>query len=398
MREKRETVMKITVVSDVLGEENNGTTVAAYNLIRFLKKRGHDVRVLCSDQSKAGEEGFFVVPNLNLGAPLNAYLKKVGVALSRPQKEIVEAALDGVEHVHSILPFALGKMALHVAQEKGISVTAGFHMQAENFTSHIGMNKVEPANKIVYQYIYNGFYQYVDGIHYPTQFIRDTFESAMGVQTNGYVISNGVHGYVQKRAVEKPAAYADKTVILSVGRYSREKSQDTLLKAVGLSKYADKIQLILAGQGQKEGKYKRLAKRLPVPPVLQFFSRDEMLDVLNYADLYVHPAEVELEGIACLEAIACGKLVVVSDSDRSATRGFAVDERCVFANRNPKDLARVIDYWIENPKERAACEQKYLDEAHIFDQEACMLRMEEMIFDVVKKKRENKLIANTENA
>ena len=30
-------MMKITIVCDVLGEENNGTTIAAMNLIRFLK-------------------------------------------------------------------------------------------------------------------------------------------------------------------------------------------------------------------------------------------------------------------------------------------------------------------------------------------------------------------------
>ncbi len=382
--------MKITVVSDVLGEENNGTTIAAYNLIRYLKKQGHEVNVLCSDQSKVGEEGFFVVPNLNLGKPLNEYLKKVGVALSKPQREIVEAALEGAEHVHSILPFALGKMALTVAHERGITVTAGFHMQAENFTSHIKMNKFHPANKLVYQYIYNGFYKYVDGIHYPTKFIRDTFEGEMNVQTNGYVISNGVHAYVRKKEVEKPAQYKDKIVILSVGRLSREKSQDTLLKAVLYSKYKDKIQIILGGQGQKERAYKRLAKKLPVPPVMQFFPREEMIDLINYADIYAHPAEVELEGIACLEAIACGKLVIVSNSKLSATHNFAVDERCVFENRDPKDLARVIDYWIEHPEEKAACEERYLKEAVTFDQEECMKRMEEMIFEVVAKGKQAK--------
>lgn len=33
--------MKILVVCDVLGKENNGTTIAAMNLIRYLKSRGH---------------------------------------------------------------------------------------------------------------------------------------------------------------------------------------------------------------------------------------------------------------------------------------------------------------------------------------------------------------------
>ena len=381
--------MKITVVSDVLGEENNGTTIAAYNLIRHLKKQGHDVRVLCSDQTKKGEEGFFVVPNLHLVKPLDNYLKKVGVALSKPQREIVEAALDGVEHVHSILPFALGKMALKVAHEKGITVTAGFHMQAENFTSHVKLNKIHPINKLVYKYIYNGFYKYVDGIHYPTQFIRETFEKEIKTTTNGYVISNGVHGYVQRKSVEKPEEYKDKIVILSVGRLSREKSQDTLLKAVAYSKYKDKIQIILGGQGQKEKAYKKLAKKLPIPPVMRFFSREKMIDVFNYADIYAHPAEVELEGIACLEAIACGKLVIVSNSKLSATRHFAVDSRCVFENRNPKDLARVLDYWIENLGERASVEQKYLDESVTFNQDECMKRMEQMMFEVMENKKKS---------
>ena len=34
--------MKIAIVCDVLGEENNGTTIAAMNLIRSLKAKGHD--------------------------------------------------------------------------------------------------------------------------------------------------------------------------------------------------------------------------------------------------------------------------------------------------------------------------------------------------------------------
>lgn len=41
--------MKITIVCDVLGEENNGTTIAAMNLIRSLKAKGHNVTVVCPD-------------------------------------------------------------------------------------------------------------------------------------------------------------------------------------------------------------------------------------------------------------------------------------------------------------------------------------------------------------
>ena len=44
--------MKITIICDVLGRENNGTTIAAMNLIRSLKSKGHDVTVVCPDEDK----------------------------------------------------------------------------------------------------------------------------------------------------------------------------------------------------------------------------------------------------------------------------------------------------------------------------------------------------------
>ena len=59
--------MKIVIACDVLGEENNGTTIAAMNLIRYLKKRGHEVRVICPDEERRGQEGCFVVRQLHVG-------------------------------------------------------------------------------------------------------------------------------------------------------------------------------------------------------------------------------------------------------------------------------------------------------------------------------------------
>lgn len=378
--------MVITVVCDVLGEENNGTTIASMNLIRHLRSCGHTVRVLCPDQDKRGQDGYYVVDNLHLGKWLDAYVKKVGVTLSKPQKDVVYAALDGAEHVHIMLPFGLGTCALKTAQEMGISTTAGFHMQAENLTSYLKLNRVRWLNKSVYRYIYKHFYRFVDGVHYPTEFIRQTFENSVKHITNGYVISNGVHEYVQKRPSQRPKAFDGKFVILSTGRYAREKSQDTLIQAVGLSKHAGEIQLILGGQGVKEEYYRKLSQSLPVYPIFRFYSRTELIDVLNYADMYVHPAEFELEGIACLEAVACGKLTVVSDSPLSATKELALDERCIFRRRNAKSLARVIDYWIEHPEQRAEYERRYLERAVAFRQDECMKRMEEMILGVHRAK------------
>lgn len=377
--------MNITIVCDVLGEVTNGTVVVTKNLINALKNKGHNVKILCANQDFKGKEGYFVVPNYNFGKPLNDYVEKVGVTLAKPDKKIIEEALVGSDIIHIMVPLSLGLATAKIARKMNIPMTAGFHMQAENFSSHLKIEKLKLANIAVYKYIYKHLYKYCVAIHYPTDFIRGVFESNIKKMTPGHVISNGVHGYVQKRDVSKPQEFNDKIVILSTGRYGREKSQDTLIKAIALSKYKDKIQLILAGLGPKEKLYKRLSKKLPIKPIFKVFSRTDIIDVLNYCDLYVHPADVELEGIACLEAVVCGKLTIVSDSKLSATKGFAVSDKCIFKKRDPKDLARVIDYWIENPEEKKIFEQKYLESAHNYNLDECMDKMEEMILSVIKK-------------
>lgn len=383
--------MIVTIVCDVLGEENNGTTIAAMNLIRFLKSQGHTVKILCGDQDKIGQENCYIVPNFDFGKLLNAYVKKVGVKIAKPDEKIVRQAIQGADVVHIMIPLGLGISAVKVANELNIPVTAGFHMQAENLTCYIKLNKIKFINNYVYKFIYKKLYKKVDGIHYPTNFIKNIFERRIKHNTPAYVISNGVHSYVKKRESQRPKELEGKIIVLSTGRYAREKSQDTLIKAMKYSKYKDKIQLIFAGQGVKEKYYKKLAKKLGIEPIFKFYSRTEIIDVLNYSDFYVHPAEAELEGIACLEAIACGKMTLVSNSKLSATKEFAIDDKCIFKCRNPKDLARVLDYWIEHPEEKAEYEKKYLETSTVYNQDECMKKMERILFEVIDaKKRKTK--------
>ena len=373
--------MKITVVCDVLGTENNGTTIAAMNLIRYLKAKGHDVVVVCSDEEKKGRNGYVVMPRLNLG-PLNGYVKKNGVSLSRPDNKILEPVIWDSDVVHIMLPFALGQAALKLCLKHQIPVTAGFHMQAENFTSHIFMKDNPVANNLTYRTIYNNFYKYVDAVHYPTDFIREVFEKAVGHKTNAYVISNGVNDRFKPNGAKKPPEFRNKFVILFSGRYSKEKSHSVLIDAAALSKHERQIQLIFAGDGPLKDMLKERSKKLTNKPVFVFFPHEQMLNVLNYADLYVHPAEIEIEAIACMEALSCGQVPIIANSPRCATKKYALDERNLFENRDPQDLADKIDYFIEHPEEIAAYRERYKGIVAELSQEACMSRMEEMLYEV----------------
>ena len=176
-------------------------------------------------------------------------------------------------------------------------------------------------------------------------------------------------------------------MVLFTGRYSREKSHRVLLDAVAQSRNRDRIQLIFAGAGPQEAHLREHAEQLGIPmPIMQFYSRKELVSTINMADLYVHPAEIEIEAISCLEAIACGRVPLIADSPRSATRYFALTDKNLFHYNNSADLAEKMDWWLEHPQERQQCARDYLGYAHQFDFDTCMDAMEQMLKDAVEAK------------
>ncbi len=377
--------MIITIVSDVLGEENNGTTIAAMNLVRSMRSRGHEVRVVCADEDKRGLPDYYIVPTMGFG-PIDSYVKKNGVSLAKADRRVLEEAIHGADVVHAMLPYSLGAGAARAARRLGVPLTGGCHALAENLTSHLFLMHCGLANLITYKAFYRRLYRHCVCVHYPSQMICDLFEGATLPKPHR-VISNGIIGSFKPASAQKPEPFRDRFVILFTGRYSKEKAHKVLIDGVSRSGYRDSIQLIFAGAGPLEGKLRAYAsKRLHIPPMFGFFPRRELQRIIGYADLYVHPAHYEAEGIACLEAMACGKVILSSDSQKSATRGFALNARSLYRYDDPDSLARAIDYWIEHPAEKEKWASAYARYAGRFDFEACMDEMEEMFYDAAGKK------------
>ena len=377
-------VMNITIVCDVLGEPNNGTSVAAYNLINHLKSQGHDVRVVCCDADKKGESGFCIVPTLNLGPIVNAALARNEVVPAKADPVILEEAIKDADVVHLLMPFPLSWKAVKICEKYGVPMTASFHVQAENFTCHLGMMKSNIATKEVYKYFYKKVYDHCTLTHYPTEFIKEDFESNIKKHVPSRVISNGVsESFFEPAPLEAIIRQKQKNnkkfTIVVVGRYSSEKAQQVLIRAVAKSKYKDRIKLIMAGEGPKGRMYRRLVKRNGVDCEMRFIEHNELKEVLNAADLYVHTAYVELESIACLEAIVTGLVPIICDSKRSAARFFAQDDRCLYRKWDPEDLKNKIEYFMDNPEELNACKEKYKTQANVSRLGECMNKMEEML-------------------
>lgn len=372
--------MKILLVIDQFGDANNGTTISAMRFADMLKQHGHEVRVVSTGDE---EEGKYVVQEWHMPF-FDRIIKEQGMAFARPDKVLLEEATRSVDVVHFLMPFALSIEGRKIAERLGVPHTAAFHVQPENITYTIGMGKWTGLNTAIYRGFRDLFYNHFRRIHCPSNFI------AGELRKNGYtaqlhVISNGIDGDFVYRKAEKSPELADKFVILNIGRFSNEKRQDILIEAAARSKYADRIQLVFAGQGPNQKKYEQLAEKLPHAPIMRFFTKAELMDIMAMSDLYVHAADAEIEAISCMEAFASGLVPVIANSAKSATPQFALDERSLFTAGDSGDLTQKIDYWLEHEDERREMEKRYVEHGRQYSLDHCVRQIEEMFLQEIRE-------------
>ena len=181
-----------------------------------------------------------------------------------------------------------------------------------------------------------------------------------------HVISNGV---AQEFKKSDSPDLRDNGVfrIIVMGRLSGEKGQDIIIKAVSLCRNKDKIDLCFAGQGPREKYYRALSKKLGVKAdFIGAYGKEQIIERIYGSHLYVHAAEIEVEGITCIEAFSCGRVPVISDSPLAATKQFAIDRKSIFKSKDPSSLAERIDYFIDNPGERLKLEELYAERGKLY--------------------------------
>ena len=382
--------MIITFACDVLGEENNGTTIATLNVARAMRKRGHEVRIICPDEDRRGQEGFYVVPKVNFG-PFNGYVAHNGVVLSSTKdKETIRKAVEGADVVHFNFGGFLSQYTVQLCKQLGIPTTASMHTQAENYTNHVGLQRWHFANHVWYMHLYRILFRYVDAIHYPSEFIHRLFEKECRFTSNAYVISNGIQSDFKRIPVTRPAEWEGKTIIAFTARYSREKQHVDLFRAMKYSKHREDIILLMPGAGPLEKKFRtKYSRWCANPPILGFHDHDEMVKLLNMVDIYCHVGRVDIEPISCLEAISIGLPPILTDSKFSSVSSFAIDpELNVYHAGDARDLAKKIDFFIDHPDIAKENGQKYLGYAERFDFERSMDLMEKMYLEVIAKHKE----------
>lgn len=398
--------LKLLFVINNLYTRGNGLSASARRTITLLRERGHDVRVLSSGTAEQAQACNFTAPEFTLPArrfPLaDAIISAQGYAFAKPERKVIKQAVAWADVVHLEEPFGLQARTAHAAKRAGKPALATYHIHPENITATIHLDGLWPLNALLLASWRRRIYALAQVVQCPSDSVRQRLQR-WGLGDKLVTISNGVG-----LAPSKPAA-GTKTEccapdgrqvetkqtpgeaqpvgeqiyhLLVVGRFSREKDQATILKAMCHSRYASQIQLVFAGRGPTEKSLRRAASHLVRDGVLKhapsfnFFDAAGLDTQAEQADLYIHAAFIEVEGLSCLEVLRHGVVPVIAHSPLTATSQFALDAHSRFKARDLKALARAIDYWLSDNDRRQTEAQKYLNIGAHYDINDCVSRLE----------------------
>lgn len=133
-------------------------------------------------------------------------------------------------------------------------------------------------------------------------------------------------------------------IVCMVGRFSEQKDQKTLIKAIG--ELTDNTHLILIGEGPSKLHLKEFSEKLALQDRVHFLGfRSDVERVLKSSDIVVLSSNWEGFGLAAVEGMAAGKPVIATDVP--GLREVVKDAGILFTKGDYKELANKIS-WLNN--------------------------------------------------
>ena len=381
------------MICDPIGGNKSGVVVSTLRFARLLRERGHHVIFIGAksaehkmhsehDGSKAYRFRSLPVPKSNgwnLAFPTVKELKKIF------QDEKIDI-------VHIILPMSGSVMAIKAAKKLDIKIVAHSHSQPENLFMDAPKFIQPTLNKLWNKYLM-WTYGKVEALIYPSEMARGLLDKLSKKNQPSHVVSNGINTEEFKTVsigdFHSRFNIPENTVkLLFVGRLFPEKSVDTLIKAIPhiIKKHPDTHFMIVGGGHQRE-KLEKLSENLGVNKFITFLglvSDEDKVLAYNASDIFVLPSLAELEGMVVLEAMACGKPIIISDAPMSASRFFVDGNGFLFETKNHKDLAEKASQLIGDKNLRQKMGAVSLQKSKNYDIQRSADKLEEIYYGVLE--------------
>ncbi|MGC9190974.1 MAG: glycosyltransferase [Candidatus Micrarchaeia archaeon] len=313
--------LNIAFYSDTYLPAVDGVVTSITSMRSELERRGHNVYLFVSGNEHtkrlvSKDPGIFVVPS----AKFKKY-PQYNIALF-PFITYFKFKKIKPDILHTHTPFSMGAYALLLGKLNRMPVVGSFHTL---FTEKSVINEYFPASPILKRYAVKYswkyaryFYNRCDKTIVPSEAIK-ALVSRKGIR-NAVTIPNGIDTKRFNPGVDGSAirehllGHSKKKIVFYVGRLSKEKHLDVLIKAI--KRLDSDYMLVVGGTGPAMDYYKNLVGRLNMHDRVKFvgFIDDKLLPkYYKAADLLCLPSTFETQGIVSLEAMAVGKPVVGAD-------------------------------------------------------------------------------------
>jgi 1,2-diacylglycerol-3-alpha-glucose alpha-1,2-glucosyltransferase len=251
-----------------------------------------------------------------------------------------------VVHAHTFGPIALFLVLVHKAIGKAVVIHA--HTTPQDM-----VNSYSGANffRICLPGYLHFYYNLADVCIAPSAYTKEILCSTLKVKRRIVVLSNGIDSNSCKCNEEYAATFKrefgldDRPLVLSIGLVFLRKGIGDFVDA---AKKLPNFQFVWVGRILKWPFLPRAAKRIlaNAPKNVLFTGRvNTICNALSAAQVFMFPSYEENQGIAALEAAACGLPVIVRDLP--AYGGFVDGENCLKFTTN-EELARAIEGLIKN--------------------------------------------------
>jgi 1,2-diacylglycerol 3-alpha-glucosyltransferase len=318
--------MRILIASQAYYPSFNGQAIFTINLAEGLARSGHQVLVATSSEKgpayRSRRNGIQISAlrsiALNYLHPDLFFSPLPGPAVMR----IFEAFHPDIVHIQDHYP--ISRAAVKAARKYDLKVVGTNHFMPENVAPYFPLlsDFKSGFDKLMWAWPL-GLYNQLDVVTAPSE-TAAAIMRRHGLQPPVHPISCGID---LERFQPKPQAdrhvlrrrFAldpDKVTFLYIGRVDAEKRLEVLIHALHQLGRQD-VHLVIAGKGADQQRLVDLASQLGIERqvcFLGFVPEADKVDLLNSADIFAIPSEAELLSIATLEAMACGRPVLVARS------------------------------------------------------------------------------------
>ncbi|MGD0728698.1 MAG: glycosyltransferase [Candidatus Micrarchaeaceae archaeon] len=363
--------LNIAFYTDTFLPAVDGVVISILNAKKELEKRGHHVYIFASGTEKTKEmvkndKSIVVVPGIKFKKYPQYSLALFPMASTLKLRNV---KMD-INHAHT--PFMLGIHSLMLSRIDRKPIVGSFHTlftDSSVIKEYVSDSEFLRKTLISYSWKYAElFYNRCDSVIAPSTAIQQMLVKKS--IRNVSVIPNGVdtkkfNPKINGDRIRKKLVKNDKEkLVMYVGRLSREKNIDTLIKAAQILK-KENIRFALVGSGPAHSYYEKMVHKMHLNDRVKFVGFIDNMELPKYyaaCDAFCIPSTFETQGVVSLEAMASGKPVIGADylALKELIKNGKNGEK--FKPRNSKDCAdkiKKVIYNIDSYKEMADTAKTY---------------------------------------